>query len=78
MIKILQINIRGSRTAQDLMYATAVKMDVNVILVSEQYKTTSENDGQYSDVGRKAAVIVVRNTLSLDKLVQVPTMVFAG
>jgi len=66
MIKFLQINIGGCRAAQDLMYVTAAKMEVDFVLVSEQYRISSDEDRQFSDSGCKAAVIVMRDSLALD------------
>jgi hypothetical protein len=50
------------------MYVTAAKMEVDIMLASEQYGTSSDENGQFSDLGRKAAVYAMRDSLALDAI----------
>jgi len=67
MDKFLQINVGRSRSAQDL-YATAATTEADVVLISEQYKTATDEDGHFSDLRRNAALIFAGNTRNLDAI----------
>lgn len=58
MISILQINVGVCRAAQDLALATAAEMGVDILILSEPYRCRTEDEGWFSDVGAKAAVVV--------------------
>lgn len=58
MINILQINVGVCRAAQALALATAGEMCVDIIIFSEPYRCRTEEEGWFSDVGAKAAVVV--------------------
>lgn len=57
MIRFLQINLGGGRSAQDLAVQTAVENNVNIIIASEFYKYRGIPDGWYSDVTSRSAVV---------------------
>lgn len=58
MIRVLQINVGVCRAAQDLMTQTARDTGADIVLVSEQYKNGTEEEGWYSDRGGRAAISV--------------------
>lgn len=59
MINFLQINIGEGRGAHHLMMATAAKLDVDVILVSEPNKSLCEQlDTRNTDIEGRAAIVV--------------------
>jgi len=65
MIKILQINVDGGRVAQDLMEAKIKELDIDVLIISEQYKNKTEEDGWFRDNSGKAAVAVINEDLPI-------------
>lgn len=67
MIRLLQINI-GGREAQDLMGVTAARLQVDVIIASEQVGEKLEEEGWYSDPGNKAALVVVNPRLQITEI----------
>lgn len=67
MTGFLQINV-GGREAQDFMEVTAARLKVDIIIVSEQVGTKSENEGWYCDQGNKAAVVVFNNRLQITEI----------
>lgn len=66
MIKVLQINVRNCRAAQDLVCATADQEQVDVVLLSEQYGHRNDEDGWFSDQGGLSAVVIVNNKIIVD------------
>lgn len=66
MTKLIQINVGGGRAAQDLAYATANQLKIDIMMISEQYN--NEHDRTYSDLGNRAAISVVNNKISIDEI----------
>jgi len=65
MIKILQINVDGGRVAQDLMEAKIKELGIDVLIICEQYKNRTEEDGWFRDNSGKAAVAVINEDLPI-------------
>lgn len=62
MFNFLQINLGVCRLAQDLMHQTAKQNNIDYILVSEQYRNGTEDQGWYGDSSGKAEVVVTKQT----------------
>lgn len=58
MIRILQINVGVRRVAQDLAMASALNWDADLLVVSEQNRSQSEDDGWFADTSNRSAVVV--------------------
>lgn len=65
MIKILQINVDGGRVAQDLMETKIKELGFDVLIICEQYKNKTEEDGWFQDNSGKAAVAVINEDLPI-------------
>lgn len=61
MVKLLQINVDRRRTAHDLMFQTAAKEEMDIVVVSDPNKAMTSRKGCYTDES-KDACIYVRNT----------------
>lgn len=59
MISFLQINIRTTHAAYDLMMHTASKERADIIFVSEQNLDGDETNGWFADSTGRSAVVVV-------------------
>lgn len=57
MIRILQINLRGSQRAQDLVFQTAAQMAIDILVLSEYYR--NGRNRFHCDTNNKAAVVVL-------------------
>jgi len=57
MTKILQINLRGSRVAQDWAYNTVTNWGANIRILSEYYKCNGTEC--YSDIDKRASIELV-------------------
>jgi len=62
MINIIQINVDGGRNAQDLLMATANDRGADVIIISEPYRSRSEEEEWFPDITNKAAVVIANST----------------
>jgi len=65
MTKILQINLRGSRVAQDWAYNTAKNRGANILILSEYYNCNGTDC--YSDTDKRALIELV-SSLSIQDL----------
>lgn len=65
MTKILQINLRGSRVAQDWAYNTAKNRGANILILSEYYNCNGTDC--YSDTDKRASIELV-SSLSIQDL----------
>ena len=64
MIRLMQINLRRGREAQNLLMQVASEREVDILLISEQYRKPEM--GTWFEDGTSKAVIVIRNkTLSI-------------
>lgn len=57
MIRILQINLGGGSSAQNLALQTAAELNADIILASEFYKYGRIPDNWYCDPTNKASVM---------------------
>jgi len=57
MIRILQINLRRSQRAQDLVFQTAAQMAIDIVVLSEYYK--SGRNGWHCDANDRAAIVTL-------------------
>lgn len=64
MTRFLQINV-GGWEAQNLMEAMAARLQIDIIIVSEQVGNKSDDDGWYCDQGNKAAVVITNPRLQI-------------
>lgn len=65
MISILQINVDGGRVAQDLTEAMIKEKGIDVLIICEQYKNKTQENGWYKDSSGKAAVAVINENLRI-------------
>lgn len=66
MIKILQINVDGGQVAQDLMDAKSKELNIDVLVVCEQYRNIAEENGWFYDEGGKSAVAVLCQDIPIE------------
>ena len=66
MIRFLQINLGRGREAQNLLMHVAAEKDVDVLLISEQYRKP-QTGSWYEDRISTAAIMVRSNTLNIPK-----------
>lgn len=59
MIKILQINVDGGRVAQDLTEAKSKELGIDVLVVCEQYRNGTEENGWIRDGRGKSTIAVL-------------------
>lgn len=59
MISILQINVDCGRMAQNLTEAKIKEKGIDVLIICEQYKNKTQENGWYHDSSGKAAVAVI-------------------
>ena len=62
MLKFLQINLRKSRLAQDLLLQVAMERKIDMLIVSEQHNK-SDQSTWYQDSSRRAGIIIINKKL---------------
>lgn len=67
MISILQINIGNCRATQDLVRTTTDQEKIDVVIISEQYRNTNEDNGWHSDQSGLSAVEMVNKEIPIDE-----------
>lgn len=68
MFKILQVNLGRARAAHDLMWATAVKEGIDVVVISEPNKRICAQRGWITDMNGDMAVAIMNNRVEVDNL----------
>ena len=68
MISIMQINVDGGRSAQDLLMATAGERGADVLIVSEPYRCGTEEEGWFPDSSSRAAVFIANPTMRVREI----------
>lgn len=66
MIKILQINVDGGRVAQYLTEAKSKELGIDVLVVCEQYRNGTEENGWFRDGSGKSAVAVLSQDVPME------------
>lgn len=62
MMRFLQINAGVGRAAQNLALATAEKLSVDFLILSEQNRSGTEQDGWFADRQGRSAVVARSQT----------------
>lgn len=67
-LRVLQINLNHCRAAQDLLSQVTREKDIDLLVISEQYKDKEECDGWYPDTTGCAAVVTCSDSVSVEDI----------
>lgn len=62
---LLQINVDGGKVAHDLAEAKIKERDIDILIICEQYRNKTVEDGWFQDSSGKAAVAVINENLPI-------------